>query len=105
MKLRFSLSALLFLRSEQAYIARFNKRAAKATVAQIGNAAKMLAEYPAAGAVLTPVPGVRRYVSAPYQIDYVIAGDAVVIVAIRHGRQNPSMEIDDDADFEEPSRK
>ena len=102
MKLRFSLSALLYMRAEQAYIARFNRLAAKAAVAQIRKAAAMLADHPGAGAELFLVPGVRRYVSAPYRIDYVTTGDTIIIVAIRHGRQR-EVEIEgDDEGFEEP---
>ncbi|WP_454848744.1 hypothetical protein [Rhizobium binxianense] len=37
--------------------------------------------------------------SAPYHIDYIIEDDAIVIVAIRHGRQQ-EIELDDDEDFE-----
>jgi plasmid stabilization system protein ParE len=35
------------------------------------------------------VPGVRRYVSPPYVIDYTEIDGVIIVVAIRHGRQNP----------------
>jgi plasmid stabilization system protein ParE len=48
-----------------------------------------------------PLAGRRRFVAAPYVIDYSITEHAVHIVAVRHGRQNDtSMEIDGDDDFE-----
>jgi len=49
------------------------------------------------------VPRVRRYVSAPYILDYVETGGAIVILAIRHGRQNPRVPDQNDElpeDFE-----
>ena len=101
MKVHFALRAILFLRSEQSYIARFNKPAARAAIASIRKAAAMLGDYPHAGALVTAVSGVRRYTAAPYHIDYIIEKDSVIIVSIRHGRQqDPDMDVDEDDDFE-----
>ncbi len=101
MKVRFALRALMFLRSEQSYIARFNKSAARDAIALIRKAADMLGAYPQAGAPVAALKNVRRYTATPYHLDYIVEADAVVIVAIRHGRQqDPEIEIDDDDDFE-----
>ena len=54
MKVRFALRALMFLRSEQSYIARFNKSAARDAIALIRKAADMLGAYPHAGAPVAP---------------------------------------------------
>jgi len=89
MKVRFSERALAYLKAEQTYLGRFDKRAARATARQIRKAAEILAEYPQAGQAVAIIPGVRRYVSAPYIIDYTEADGAIVVLAIRHGRQNP----------------
>lgn len=89
MKVRFSDRALAYLKAEQTYLGRFDKRAAKATAMQIRKAAELLAEHPQAGQAVAIIPGVRRYVSAPYVIDYIQTGGVVVVLAIRHGRQNP----------------
>ena len=103
MKVHFALRAILFLRSEQSYIARFNKPAARAAIASIRKAAAMLGDYPHAGALVTAVSGVRRYTAAPYHIDYIIEQDSVIIVSIRHGRQqDPDADFDEDDDFEVP---
>ena len=89
MKIRFSERALAYLKAEQAYLGRFDKRAARATARQIRKVGEILAEHPQAGQAVAMIPGVRRYVSAPYVIDYIETGGAIVVLAIRHGRQNP----------------
>ncbi|WP_428427986.1 type II toxin-antitoxin system RelE/ParE family toxin [Pararhizobium sp.] len=89
MDVRFSERALAYLKAEQAYLGRFDKRAASATARQIRKVAEILAEHPQAGQAVAIIPGVRRYVSPPYVIDYTETGGAIVILAIRHGRQNP----------------
>lgn len=89
MKIRFSDRALAYLKAEQAYLGRFDKRAARATARQIRKAAEILANHPQAGQAVAVIPGLRRYVSAPYVIDYMEIGGAIVVLAIRHGRQNP----------------
>ena len=102
MKVRFSAHAAQYLRQEHAYLARFNKTAAKMIVHQIRQSAKMLAEYPAAGLVIAPISGVRRYVNVPYHLDYVVMDDVVLIVAIRHGRQQEAtIDLDED-ELEDP---
>lgn len=101
MKVRFSERALAYLSAEQAYLGRFDKRAAKATARQIRKVAEVLGSHPRAGQVVSMVPGVRRYVSAPYVIDYIESGDAIVIVAIRHGRENPRVPDLTDDGFDE----
>ncbi|MBW9064181.1 type II toxin-antitoxin system RelE/ParE family toxin [Rhizobium herbae] len=103
MKVRFSDRALAYLRSEQTYLGRFDKRAARATARQIRKAAEIIGDYPHAGEAMPMIPGVRRYVSAPYILDYVETGGAIVILAIRHGRQNPRVPDQNDElpdDFE-----
>jgi len=95
MKVVMSDRALAYLQSEQAYLAAFDKRAARAFVHQLKSAAKLIGQYPQAGVVAEPAKGVRRYVSAPYQIDYILGDDLVIIAAIRHGRQNPR-DVDDE---------
>ena len=89
MKIRFSERAMACLKAEQAYLGRFDKRAARATVRQIRKAAEIIGDYPQSGQAVPIVPGVRRYVSPPYVIDYTEIDGVIIVVAIRHGRQNP----------------
>lgn len=101
MKIQFSDRALAYLKSEQAYLGRFDKRAARATVWQIRKATEIIAAYPQAGQAVPMMRGVRRYVSAPYILDYVETDTAIIIVAIRHGRQIPRLPDQSDAGPEE----
>jgi hypothetical protein len=48
-----------------------------------------------------PVPGVRSLVVGTYVLDYEIAGNDLLILAIRPGQvPEPSLEADDDFDYE-----
>lgn len=91
------MQAALFIRKEKSYLARNNRRAAAAVSVQMKKAIALIAEYPKAGPVAAPVDGIRRFVSAPYHLDYQELDDMVLIVAIRHGRQRLS-DLDKDAD-------
>lgn len=101
MKVRFSERARAYLRAEQSYLACFDKRTARATALQIRKAAQLIGAHPRAGHTVAMVPGIRRYVSPPYVIDYIYNDDTVLIVAIRHGRQNPRVPDQDDNGFDE----
>ncbi|EEZ32416.1 Plasmid stabilization system [Brucella sp. NF 2653] len=49
-----------------------------------------------------PVPGIRRFMMGAYLIDYEIRADAILIFAIRHGRERPPiLPPDEDFDFEQ----
>lgn len=97
MKVRFSERALAYLRSEQAYLRRFDRNAARAMARQIRRASEIIGEYPQAGQAVFMAPAVRRYVSVPYVLDYVEDNGAIIVIAIRHGRQNLRAP-DEDAD-------
>jgi len=52
-----------------------------------------------------PIPGILRFVMGTYLVDYEILEDEILIFAIRHGRERPPrVELDDDFDFEDPSK-
>ncbi|AYD00226.1 type II toxin-antitoxin system RelE/ParE family toxin [Neorhizobium sp. NCHU2750] len=89
MKTRISDRALAYLKREQGYLAKFDRRVALAVVQQIRAAVKLIGEYPQIGPPVDGTEGVRRYVSAPYQIDYQEDEAGIMVVAIRHGRQVP----------------
>ena len=94
-------SAAAYLRAERAYLARFDRRAALAMVARLRDAMRVLADYPQAGRPHLPMRGVYRYIAAPYVVDYAFSDTEIVILAIRHGRQDePSPEPDDGLDDE-----
>jgi plasmid stabilization system protein ParE len=89
MKIRLSDRALAYLKREQSYLARYDKRVALAVVRQIRAATKLIGEYPQIGPAVDGAEGVRRYISSPYQIDYQEDEVGIMVVAIRHGRQAP----------------
>jgi plasmid stabilization system protein ParE len=68
---------------------------------QVKRAARLIANHPRVGIAVAPVEGIRRFVSAPYHLDYVIETDRILIVSIMHARQGPAdLEKDEDDDFE-----
>ena len=102
MKVRLSGSARAYLRAETAYLRQFSPRAAKAFVERIKEATSNLARFPALGRGIghLPIPGMHRLVMGDYVIDYEPAEDEILILSIRHGRQQPPEEIGPDFDYE-----
>lgn len=50
-------------------------------------ARRMLSEYPDAGVQILPSSDVRRLVVQSYVLEYEVQGDEVVVLLMRHGRQ------------------
>ena len=97
-----SADAAGYLEREKAYLMKANPRAAT-TLRRLQAAFRMLAAHPNAGSPVLPLAGRRRFVEAPYVIDYRVEADAILISAIRHGRQQGTvLDIDEDDDFEVP---
>jgi plasmid stabilization system protein ParE len=97
MKLVISQEAMRYLERERAYLAQFSRRATIAFSDQIKRASRLIADHPHVGTVVAPVEGIRRFVSAPYHLDYVIRPNYVLIVSIMHARQGPAdLEKDED---------
>lgn len=91
------------LEREKAYLMKANPRAAATTLRRLQAALRMLAAHPNAGSPVLPLAGRRRFVEAPYVIDYRVETDAILISAIRHGRQQGTvLDVDEDDDFEVP---
>jgi plasmid stabilization system protein ParE len=99
-KVRISTRAAEFIRSEKAYLARLNKRAATNVSRQLRQLSKTLSEFPGAGAPALAPGDVRRFVSPPYVIEYEVHPNELVVLRIYHGRQDRSLLIDrEDADL------
>ena len=50
-----------------------------------------------------PFRNARRFVQGDYLVHYQLSDSAIVILTIRHGReQPPELPLDDDTDFELP---
>ncbi|MDE1159320.1 MAG: type II toxin-antitoxin system RelE/ParE family toxin [Neorhizobium sp.] len=101
MKLVLSEEAMRCIERERAYLAHFSRRAAIAFSDQIKRAGRLIQQHPRVGTSVAPVEGVRRFVSAPYHVDYVIQPGRILIVSVMHSRQGPA-DLDDspDQDFE-----
>ena len=92
-----------YLEREKAYLMKANPRAAATTLRRLQAAFRMLAAHPNAGSPVLPLAGRRRFVEALYVIDYRVEADAILISAIRHGRQQGTvLDVDEDDDFEVP---
>lgn len=68
-------------------------------------ARRNLARFPELGleSERLPVPGSRRLVIGDYLLDYEVMEGEVVILSVRHHRQQPiAPEIEDDFDYEDP---
>ncbi|CDZ38934.1 type II toxin-antitoxin system RelE/ParE family toxin [Neorhizobium sp. BETTINA12A] len=101
MKVFLSEEAIRYVQRERAYLAQFSRRASIAFSEQVKRAARLIADHPRVGTAVAPVEGIRRFVSAPYHLDYVIEADRILIVSIMHARQGPAdLEKDEDDDFE-----
>jgi plasmid stabilization system protein ParE len=98
-KVRISTRAAAFIRTEKAYLARFNRRAAVNIARQFRHVARTLSDYPNVGTPVVAQGDVRRFVAPPYIIEYEIHPTELVILIIRHGRQAPDLEKDNGQDM------
>ena len=82
--------ALAHLRAIRAYIEQFNPKAARDVAASLKALGDSLQQFPHRG---RPVPGtaLREIVSTyPYIIRYLIDGDTVAILRVRHSARRPT---------------
>ena len=101
MKVRFSQEAVRYVERERAYLAQFGRRTSVAFLDQIKKAARLIGDHPGVGVVVAPAESVRRFVSAPYHLDYIVQVDCIMIVSVLHARQGPAdIEKDEDDVFE-----
>ncbi len=99
-KVRISARAARFIRTEKAYLAGVNKRASAGVSRQFRQAARTLSDYPNVGTPVMARGDVRRFVTPPYIIDYEIHRTEIVILLVRHGRQQtPDLEKTDGPDI------
>ena len=91
MKLRYTLPALSDLESILNYIAERSPQTSRRIQARIRAVTELILLYPQAGA-RTDDPTIRRVTTTPYPylVFYEIAGDEIIIHAVRHGARDPS---------------
>jgi plasmid stabilization system protein ParE len=90
-KLRYTLPALVDLRSILDYTATHSPQAAKRVQARIQAIIDLLLIYPNIG-VRTDDPVIRRLMTAPYPylVFYEVSETEIIIHAVRHAARNPS---------------
>lgn len=105
MKVVLSSRARDYAKSEATYLAAHRPQAARQFADSLKRLMQHLGQFPHMGQVTAeiPIPGVLRFVTGSYLVDYEVRTDTVVILAIRHGQQRPpGVAIDDDFNFETP---
>lgn len=104
MKVRLSKTARAYLRSEVGYLRQYSARAADGFIAQIEEAMTNLARFPGIGRGVDrlPMPDMHRLVVGSYAVEYQLRGKEIVIMSIRHGRQQPpeGVDVDDEDNYE-----
>ncbi|MGC1465274.1 MAG: type II toxin-antitoxin system RelE/ParE family toxin [Pseudolabrys sp.] len=91
MRLRYTRPALADLDAILSYVVAHSPQAASRIRARIQTVTNLLLSHPRVGAQ-TDDPAIRRINAFPYPylVFYEIAGDDVVIHAVRHGARDPS---------------
>jgi plasmid stabilization system protein ParE len=97
MKLRFTRPALADLENILDYVAEQSPKAARHIQARIHAIFDLIAQQPRIG-VQTDDPTLRRAVTVPYPylIFYEVAGQDIIVHAIRHGARAPETMPDKD---------
>jgi toxin ParE1/3/4 len=90
-KLRYTLPALSDLDEILDYVTARSPQGAARIRARIRTVTDLLLQYPLVGA-LTEDSSIRRMTTSPYPylIFYEVAGEEVIIHAVRHGARDPS---------------
>ncbi len=90
MRLRYTEPALADLDGILDYITARSPQGARSVQARIQRAIGLLVDFPKIGTP-TDVPAIRRLTTAPYPylVFYEVAGDEIVIHAVRHGARDP----------------
>lgn len=84
-------TALAHLRAIRSYIEQFNPKAARSVAANLKALGDSLRQFPYRGRPVPGKPRLREMLSAyPYIIRYLIDGDMVVILRVRHSARRPS---------------
>ena len=91
MRLRYTLPALADLDEILDYVTARSPQGAARIQGRIKAITDLLLQYPLIGAQ-TEDPSIRRMTTSPYAylIFYEVAGEELIIHAVRHGARNPS---------------
>jgi len=96
MKVYWTDSAKIHLRSIYNYIKQDSERYALATVDRITERTKQIAEFPYSGKKVPEYESdeIREIIEPPYRVIYRVYNEQIQILAIVHGRMNIEVEND-----------
>jgi plasmid stabilization system protein ParE len=77
-----------YVRKERSYLAQYSVSAAEELGRKLRNARSLLQRHPEIGKVKPGSNGVRVMTIAPYVMEYEILPDEIMILIVRHGRQD-----------------
>ena len=103
-RVRMAGPAKAYLRKEAHYLRQRSPRTADAFLLRMREARDNLRRFPLMGFQKggLPIPGMRSLVVDTYILDYEIAGDELLIMAIRPGQVPESLlEVEDDFNYED----
>jgi plasmid stabilization system protein ParE len=87
LKLRFTRRAADDLSRLRAFIAKDNPQAARRLSWALRGSIQRLVDQSRMGQALRMPAGVRRWVAGPYVVHYIIEGQTLTVLRIRHGRE------------------
>jgi plasmid stabilization system protein ParE len=102
-RVTFSVDARVYIKAETSYLKVRSASAAAKFRAALSSLQKNLASFPGLGHATDELvaEGFFRFVMGEYLVDYEVAGEVVIVVTIRHGRQAPpNQPLDPDDDYE-----
>ena len=93
---RISTMAGDYIRSERTYLAKFSVQAAREFSRKLRSARELLTRHPEMGKVKPGSNGVRLLTMTPYLFEYEIHPDEILVLIVRHGRQDDRHDEDED---------
>lgn len=105
MRVRFSTEARSYLAREAGYLRERSATGAARFQRIVARARRQIETFPDSGYAdsIVSLAGARRMAIAEYPFDYDVVGDVATIMVIRHARNTPTITLEDDVDFEDPS--
>ncbi len=104
MKVRFSSGARRYIAKEAAYLKERSATGAARFHGIVDRARRQIQTFPESGYTesIVTLAGSRRMAVEEYLFDYDVMEGMALILVIRHSRNTPTIEIDDDADYDDP---
>jgi len=107
MKVRISSEARRYIAREAEYLRERSPAGAARFQRIVARACRQIGTFPESGLTdsIVSIAGARRITIEEYLFDYDLADGVATVMVIRHARNTPTVLIEDDTDYEEPSRE